>query len=292
MKKIYVEIKGGYGNQLFCYAFGYAVAKETNSLLYIDTSMQDTNKVKDRRMELLNHPVSFDKRISYKYIWNPKFRKFGLHNIIRRLSTGLFTKYYPDSNEYHFDKDVFSIKRNTYFQGFWQSYKYFDKYRNDIVEMYSKDFNYTESMKQLVNEMQTTQSVSVHIRRGDYVGADWAISMSYYDEALAFIRKKLEGKIDLFVFTDDKEFSQNYFKNVNLDNVNVIFPDYDSDNHVMGDLHLMSKCKHNIVANSSFSWWSAYLNTNQDKIVVCPEYSVWTGDFYPEDWNKIKAFKG
>ena len=65
------------------------------------------------------------------------------------------------------------------------------------------------------------------------------------------------------------------------------YPQYESDNKTLDDLFLMSHCKHIIMANSSFSWWAAWLNQNENKIVICPELGMWSGDFYPEKWNKI-----
>ncbi len=289
MKNVYVNVRDGLGNQWFCYAFGYAVAKRSNGKLILDSSRLDTNKIKDRRFELLNFQIKYDKRISYKYVFNPKLRKWRIDQLFRASKIGIFTKQYVEENAYRYEKEVFEIKNDTYFDGYWQNYRYFDEYRDELIEMFKPSRQISNSMQDIIKEMESCCSVALHVRRGDYVDINWNVPMAYYVKALQMCRECLSDKIRVYLFTDDKEFTKKFFSDISIENLEFVFPEYESNNYIVDDMYLLSKCKHNIIANSSFSWWSAYLNDTPDKLVICPEYSTWTKDFYPVEWKKINV---
>ncbi len=101
------------------------------------------------------------------------------------------------------------------------------------------------------------------------------------------MREKLGDDLKFYIFSDDTLFCRQYFGKFSED-INIVYPEYQSNNTTLDDLWIMSHCKHMIMANSTYSWWGAWLNKNENKIVVCPELGIWTGDFYPEEWVKIK----
>lgn len=136
---------------------------------------------------------------------------------------------------------------------------------------------------QLYGQME---SCAVHIRRGDYVNINGCIDMTYYEEAMEVMREKKKGCTFVF-FSDDIEWVKQHFSNTE----NVIFFDEKIDISDLEEFYIMSYCKNQIIANSSFSWWAAYLNAAEDKIVVAPEVEKWSGDFYPEKRIKLKAKK-
>ena len=139
-----------------------------------------------------------------------------------------------------------------------------------------------EQYKQLFSKME---SCAVHIRRGDYVNINGCIDMTYYKKALEMLREK---KNCIFVFfSDDIEWVKQYFSNVG----NAIFFDEKTGISDLEEFFIMSYCKNQIIANSSFSWWAAYLNTAENKTVIAPEIEKRAGDFYPENWIKLKAKK-
>lgn len=289
-QKIIVDIKGGVGNQLFCYAFGYALSKELGMKLYIDTSMPDNDNVKDRKLELLNYSVTYDKRISYKYRKSGLFKKLGINRICKKNAIGWFTKHYLEKREYEYDENVFRINHSAYFDGFWQNYRYFDKYREDIVLLFRPKEERNKNVYDLINEVESCNSVSLHVRRGDYVKLGWQLPMDYYDRALKRMKELIGENMVVYVFSDDMYFVKNYFRTNNLDKKYLCkYVEYESDNYVCDDMYIMSKCKHNITANSSYSWWAAYLNCGKDKQVISPVIGMWKREFYLQDWNCIEV---
>lgn len=283
--KIIVDMAGGLGNQLFSYCFGYALAREKKAQLYIDTSMQDCGIA--RELGLLNFNVGFDKRISYKYKRDLLNR--ALYNKIRkRFTIGFNTKIYNETNPTVYDSKVFNISKDTYFKGNWQSEKYFTKYRDELLKILTPVNERSESVRELIGILQESNSVALHIRRGDYVKIGCQLNMIYYDKALQLLKDRVGIKSPkIYVFSDDIDYCKEYFNKYSKD-FEFNYPEYDSDNTTLDDLLIMSNCKHIIMANSSFSWWAAWLNTNLNKIVICPELGMWCGDFYPEEWIKIK----
>jgi len=288
--KVIVNLAGGFGNQLFCYSFGYALAKRKNAELIIDTSTQDNGLT--RSLELMKLNIRFNHRISYKYK-KGFFERAVLNKIRKRKAIGFTTKIYNEINPTIFEDAVFDIQENTYFKGNWQSEKYFINYRDELLEMLTPKEERNVSVRNLCSEMNNCNSVAVHIRRGDYVKIGCQLNMSYYDAAISMIRAKLpEVKLVLYIFSDDIDFCKKYFseKQEFADKgIELCYPQYKSDNYTLDDLFLMSNCKHMIMANSSYSWWAAWLNQNKEKIVICPELGMWKGDFYPDNWIKIRC---
>lgn len=130
--KVIVNLAGGFGNQLFCYSFGYALAKRKNAELIIDTSTQDNGLT--RSLELMKLNIRFNHRISYKYK-KGFFERAVLNKIRKRKAIGFTTKIYNEINPTIFEDAVFDIQENTYFKGNWQSEKYFINYRDELLEM-------------------------------------------------------------------------------------------------------------------------------------------------------------
>ena len=119
--------------------------------------------------------------------------------------------------------------------------------------------------------------------------------MIYYDIAMKQISELLQSEtLSFYIFSDDMDFCKSYFSEakvkdiLDVTRISIYYPQYDSDNYTIDDLLLMSNCKHMIMANSSYSWWAAWLNSFDKKIVICPELGMWKGDFYPAEWIKIR----
>lgn len=283
--RIFIELTGGLGNQFFGYAFGYALSQKLGAELWLDTSMQDNGRV--RELELLNYNVSYDQRVTYVY--SPGvFHRGVVNKIRRRRLIGWHTHIYKEKEVMVYDELVNQISSDTYFKGFWQNQKYFLEYREDLLKMFQPKEKRPESVYKAIESVSRTNSVALHIRRGDYVSIGCDVKMEYYDRALELINKKTEGNFDIFIFSDDIKFCKSYLSKY-AGKINMIYPEYESDNRTVDDLLIMSRCKHIIMANSSYSWWAAWLNQNIEKIVICPQTGIWGENFYPENWLKIKV---
>jgi hypothetical protein len=180
-----------------------------------------------------------------------------------------------------FNHQEINIKRNTnyYLNGYWQSYLYINKNILDIKKILNIHLDLPESLQDILSG----ETVSLHIRRSDYLmhkNEHHIQDKFYYDKALSVIPKY----DNILVFSDDTEWCKN-----NLDYPNIFIVDNNSD---IVDMKLMSICKHNIIANSSFSWWGAWLNNNEKKIVVYP--NLWYRDYLanktqlcPPEWISV-----
>lgn len=294
---IVVKIMGGLGNQMFQYAMGRALSLRTNSELRLDLSWFAARGAGD-----VNRPYELP---SFNIVENIateeelKSLKGYEHSIVRKLRTysrhfvPLSWQSHIQESHFHFDPSILSIKRDVYLSGYWQSERYFA----DFADVVRNDFTFHKPLagenKSIVNEMLECSSVSIHIRRGDYVSiAENAsfyesCSLDYYYKGLAEINER-HPRLHVYVFSDDIEWARR--------NLKVAYPiTFISHNHgenAFEDMRLMSLCKHNIIANSTFSWWGAWLNQSPEKIVIAPERwfsrsSQDTRDLLPDGWIKL-----
>lgn len=278
MKKI--VLLGGLGNQMFQYAF-YLALKEKGINVILDSSLYSYLK--------MHNGYELEKCFGINKL-DEKFSKWNL------LKLRLALKYKPKSIVYsdvnYFDEKVFNTNCN-YLNGYWQSEKYFIQIENKIREAYVfKDIDAVNA--ELAAEIANNVSIALHIRRGDYLGNSiysGVCTQDYYRKAIDLMLSKIiiKGNIKLYVFTDDTEFSSKFIEKVlvpsKLVNINIGKDSYK-------DMYLMSQCKHNIIANSSFSWWGAWLNGNPDKIIIAPQ-NWFNGlednykDIVPDSWIKL-----
>ncbi len=277
MDKIVVNLIGGVGNQMFQYALGYVISKKTGFELLLDLSAY--NDYKTRNFELNN--FSFD----YKIATTDDFTKLNKKHLFKKT-------LYKDKKK-TFDSSVLKIKNSAYLKGFWQSEKYFLDYRCDILKLFEfKDKNFIKNIE-LFSDVQNSNSVSINLRLGDYVTNEvnrrvhFVCKKEYYANALKYIAQKVDNP-KFFVFSDDLEGSKEYLP----DGYDYVFA---NTANWQEDMYFMSQAKHNVVANSSFSWWAAWLNQNPDKIVVAPskwfrdEARINDKDFVPKSWVKVSV---
>ena len=277
---VIVNIEGGFGNQLFSYAFGYAQSRRLNLPLWIDTSLQDNGL--SRELEINKLKITFGKRISYPIKRDFVSRAVG-NRIIKKLSIGFQTQIIREQNPYTFDKAMLkTFKKNVYYAGNWQNYRYFDDYYDELKELFRPQYAMPAAFCDWEKKVNHENSVSIHIRRGDYVQIGCTVDEEYYYRAIEMVQKRIPDA-KFYVFTDDKVYAGKL-----MDNTNARYEivDYVKQNPTLEDFYLMSSCFHHIIANSSYSWWAAYLG-NQDACVIAPVTGIWKEDFYPEGWKKV-----
>lgn len=262
---IVTKLQGGLANQLFQWAFGRHLSNTYNLELYNETSFYDRYI-----------PGTTKRKYSLSKFPNINTPVFNSNN----LSNG--KSFLKVNDNFQFNKFNFDEKYNYYLDGYWQSEKYFFESMDLIKNELSPDKNTFEKLKQ--TPFIDSNVISIHVRRTDYLtsnGYHPVQSIDYYKKALEVI-----GNYDnLFIFSDDIQWCKS-----NFDFKNMYFIEGNDD---VEDLWLMSLCKNNIIANSSFSWWGAWLNSNPGKKIIAPKN--WFGDqtnlnendIIPNNWIKI-----
>ena len=292
---IIVEIIGGLGNQLFQYATARRLAHVSNQPFKLDLTFFKKYDPSPYRLNFFNIKESIannDEINKYK-----SEQSHSLYAKVLKKITGKSIlcngKNHIQQSEFHFNKKVLKVKGDVYLEGYWPNEKYFI----DIEKIIRKEFTLINAIncqnKKMANKINSVNAVSLHIRRGDYIGNSFfsECSIDYYYDAINYINSSIDNP-HFFIFSDDINWV--------IDNLKIEFPkEYVDFNDVFTDyedLRLMSLCKHNIIANSTFSWWGAWLNSNENKIIIAPKiwYNNYTyqkqyerSDFVPFNWKRI-----
>lgn len=284
---IIAKLAGGLGNQLFQYAAAKALALNRGVEVKLDISSYSADGL--RKPELENFAA--DVTLASTEEINSRKAKNSFERLKSRLTPYPRKKFYKEPH-FHFDENFFRLPGDVYIQGYFQSEEYFLSYRSEIVQ----DFRLTadvdlRSLAATVAAVPTAQSVAVHIRRGDYkdpalMQVHGLLPMTYYRQAIQLMKQKLTSPV-FFLFSDDVQASLTDLQMPGI----IPVSGYTTSNH-LHDFYLMSQCRHNIIANSSFSWWAAWLNQHPDKIVIAPK--AWfnkgpkdTYDLIPGSWLTI-----
>lgn len=294
----FVQVSGGLGNQMFNYAFCLELRELGYNTILLVTRKKSSKGYGHQGFELdkvFNIRKSQD---PYSYLISKFVSWFSqtIRFFPRRYKSFLFkcigiSVVKVDEN-FVFYKQVFSFEnRNELFMGTWQSEKYFKHAIKQVQQSFVFKTNLLSKLtKEVEKTILKTNSVSIHIRRGDYFSSQYIdgfggiCTLEYYIKAISIIKAKTEN-IKLFIFTDDITWAKE-----NLQFLELTFVSHNIGNNSWQDMYLMSICKHNIIANSSFSWWAAWLNKNNEKIVVAPQRwwsSMEKDDVVPENWIRI-----
>jgi len=291
---IVVHLIGGLGNQLFQYATGRHLEIRTGEELYFDISGFDKYK--------LHHYSLMHFRIRERFVTADELREyFGVgrsgilriyRNWIADRKTDLQRGVIQERLSHHYDPDILNLKGNVYLKGYWQSEKYFA----EIGQVIREDLTLAEPLDgrdlEIAELIDSCDSVSLHVRRKDYVidAATHAkfgtCDLNYYRTCIDHLTGLLPNA-HFFVFSDDPIWAA---ENLKIDHPLTVV-DHNDASRNYADLMLMSRCKHNIIANSSFSWWGAWLNPNLGKMVFAPRRWLAspqfdTPDLIPSNWIK------
>ena len=259
---IIIKIKGGLGNQLFQYAVGRALALHHRLPLKLDLTIFKTYKL--HRYLLDQFAIQADIATEDEII-KLKGRNNVLFSALRKAGLVKRKSYLKEKRSSYFDASVFK-NDDVYLDGYWQNELYFSDIREELL----RDLTSISSMSELgvvyMEGIKKSNSVSLHVRRGNYLNLKNfnVLDINYYMKAVEYMRKNVE-KPTFYIFSDDLEWCKNSLGFLD----NCIF--VDSTKTEIDDLKLMSFCKHNIIANSSFSWWGAWLNQNCKKTVIAPK---------------------
>lgn len=284
-----VKSFGGLGNQIFQYAF-YLYLKQNNKEIYLDIS----------DFEIHNHHHGFELQKVFGVSFDVPSKKqilslsYNQNSILYRvLQKTMGIRLCKKTEVFENTKNMFisniEEKFNMYYVGFWQNSRYIQQVASELHRNLIFRNTLTGKNHDLLNILKDNTTVSIHIRRGDYLKVSQfsnICTIDYYNKAINYINQKIQNPTYI-IFSDDIDWTK---ENLNLDE-NAIFVDWNTGDNSYIDMQLMSLCSHNIIANSTFSWWGAWLNNNPNKITICPE--IWSHDckqnyLLCDDWISIK----
>lgn len=296
-KKI-VKLNGGLGNQMFQYAFAVALEQKWSEEILFDFSYfqeihEENTIIRPFELEVFNTDCKPACDEALKLIINKNHR-----TLLEKVAWDWFKikQYKPETNilrqnsAYTFEKKFLTQSDAYYYDGYFQNEKYFKHCRNELLQRFSLKGPLDEKNTRILEQIRKENSVSIHIRRGDYVTLESAntlhglCSLEYYEKAIKYIAKKVKNP-HYFLFSDDVKW---VIENLKIDCPYTVI-DFNQDKGYL-DMELMKHCKHNIIANSSFSWWGAWLNENSKKIVIAPQNWIAANqkcDIVPNEWVKL-----
>jgi hypothetical protein len=295
---IITRISSGLGNQLFQYAVSRAISMKSGIELKLDISFYETDKLRAyllNRFKIVETLAKDDEIKTFKT--EEAIRKKNIKRIINRFGTSGIEKvgkhHIKEKPLVSFAPGVLNLKDNFYLEGYWQNELYFKSIRKTILKEFTLKHPLGDQANKFLEKVRNCNSVSVHVRRGDYNNnlIFGTLPPDYYIKAVEFIKNLVSFPI-FFVFSDDISWTRRNF----IQAENITFVDLNGPEKDIQDLELMKNCYHNIIANSTFSWWGAWLNENQNKIVIAPR--TWSNskkfqksqdkyEFIPREWITI-----
>lgn len=290
---IFAKIQGGLGNQMFQYATAKSLSERLNTELVLDLSHFDIPNLSITRRSYGLDIFNISARAASD---NETFllKKAERLRIFSKFFTGIRLER---EKKIDFNRNFYRYGDFSYLFGFWQSYRYFDGISRQLSIDFCPVYPLSMNSVKTLESIQTTNSVAVHVRRGDYVTLKSAsafhgvLGKNYYMNAIQKL-KQFSADLVFYVFSDDVEWC---IENLDFDNP-VFFVNHNADADSWQDMILMSHCHHHIIANSSFSWWSAWLADIRfgigDRVVIAPyrwfsSRDIEIRDRFPMHWKVV-----
>jgi hypothetical protein len=295
-----VILSGGLGNQMFQYSF-FLAKKEYNKnialtdyLFYFEPSSPHNGCELFTLFNVAICKSIFIRNITWLIrkllIFQNKKRFCKISSLIVLLFKKIKINIIIEKNNGNIDYDI--IQKLTglcLYIGYWQSEKYFLSVKQEVLDSFSFE-RLAKSCKtsEILKLIENTNSISIHVRRGDFLMEEEKFggicTLLYYEKAISEIEKQVESPV-FFIFSDDMKWVR---ENILIPNPHYI--DWNQGKDSWQDMYLMSKCKHNIIANSTFSWWGAWLNQSPQKVVITPSRflnNIDTPDLIPNTWITV-----
>lgn len=285
-----IKLSGGLGNQMFQYVFGQYISEKYKEKIYYDIDWYDnqksSKKLVKRNLELLKFNIDIEILKKKKYPFKSNIFDTILYlfkNLLTLNSNNSIIIY--ESRVSLIGKVLSALFGDRYNIGYWQEYKYYKSISNQIE--FKLNCNQKLINHKIKDKILNTNAVSIGIRRGDYVKLGLIIcDIGYYKKAISLIINRIDNPI-FYVFSDDIEWCK---RNIEIPTKHYFVES--NEDTPFENMELMSLCKHNIISNSSYDWWGAILNTNNQKTVICPK--VWMPKnneiikcLIPNEWIKI-----
>lgn len=284
-----IKVVGGLGSQMFAYSLFLAL-RHKNKETICDFSWFKYNK-QHNGSEIKKIFRLEEKKVNF-FLGALLNSNFILYRILRKVCEKFRIIKYFKNKSYNFNNEILENKKNIiYDNSCWTSYRYFENISNEIKSKFNFPRLEEEKNVEIAKKIEKTNSVALHVRHGDYLESNLLkglCELNYYQKCINYIEKEIENPY-FFIFSDDIEWCKENFKLKNCYYIN-----WNTKEKSFRDMQLMSLCKHNIIPNSSFSWWGAYLNKNPNKVVLTPERwvnevsEIMLKDMNPSDWIIIK----
>lgn len=287
---ILVRIIGGLGNQMFQYAAGRQLAATHHTVLKLDISDFQDYSLHDYGLSVFNIKELIATPEEIQLLKEPESGSFKkkIKKLLRCPSRVKTT--HIREKQYHFDPEILTLPDSVYLDGYWQSEKYFFNIADIIRNEFTVKLPQADKNRQLAQQITSCESVSLHVRRGDYVTdaktntIHGTCDLDYYAQCIERLSQQVHHPC-FFIFSDDPEWAE---KNLKITHP-ATFVAHNGPGKNYEDLRLMSQCRHHIIANSSFSWWGAWLGQHPNTSVYAPKRwfnspSFNTKDLLPEVW--------
>lgn len=292
---IIIKLQGGLGNQMFQYGIASILAKKNNTEVLLDISFFEQIEKRPgftpRKFEL----AVFNNQYALASVSEVNsFHHLSKTNKVKRKLGLNYPKIYKETS-FEFQENLFLIKKPVYLEGYFQTFKYFVRHEDLIRKIFLFPIDKMDEVnKDILNKIKNLNSIAIHVRRGDYVNDEitaqyhGSCSLDYYLEAIKLMASKNKD-FTLVFFSDDSDWVKEKFIDLPYSKIVV---DNNKEEDSWKDMLLMSSCNHNIIANSSFSWWAAWLNESLEKIVVAPKKWFATSDknandLIPSEWIRL-----
>ncbi len=290
---ILIELLGGLGNQLFQYAAAKRLSIEKNLLLKLDIQGFQSYTLRTYKLNHFAVTAEIATTEEINYFTNPSIVGKASRWVERRFFPFYNRRIYYEQKQFQFEPEFLQTRKNVYLRGYFQSEKYFKPIENLIRQEFTIKTPPNDTNVEMAQRVGEVNAVSLHIRRGDYVSnsttnaVHGVLSLDYYHQAAKQIAVSVPQP-HFFIFSDDPTWVSENLKLA----YPMTFVDHNDASHDYEDLRLMSLCKHHIIANSSFSWWGAWLAEFPDKMVFAPKRwvnnpNVTALDILPTGWQPL-----
>ena len=275
---IVIRLRGGLGNQLFQYAAGRSLAWHHGVPLKVDAYYYAHHPYRTLALDYF--------RTDYERASEAEVASFvgatRLERLFHKKTNYRYCRRAFGQPYYHFYPDFYQLPTPLYLSGYWQSQRYFQPYTAALREHLRPRAIPSGKNARLISEMQRSESVSLHVRHGDYTQATSSshffapLDVDYYRSAIRWMQERVSNP-RFFIFSDDIAWCRSTF----ADLPDTVLVDHNRSEESYWDLWLMAQCRHHIMANSSFSWWGSWLDERPDKHVVAPRR-----------WFKTNRYRG
>ena len=294
---IAVQLKGGLGNQLFQYAVGRALAVKHSTELVFDTAFLE-NRVPEKTKTYYNYDLGLFQlpaRIATAADLPLYSKRFSTRN---RFTRGLHLMHmharglkYVLQSKFEFDPRILALPDNVYLDGYWQTEKYFAPVAAQIRSDLAFPSSLSPQARQMQDRMRATRSVCVHIRRGDYLeilNTVGVVGADYVQAGIKLLADRFPG-LHFYVFSNDPKWC---VENLSIAHPHTFITSQNAGNNDKEHFMLMSSAEHFVIANSTYSWWAAWLATNPGKVVIGPKRWATdpgknTDDVLPAGWIRL-----